>query len=148
MSIIFSRQCEYALQSVLFLALKDKDELVSIKEFNETLKIPFHFLAKILQDLTHKGLLKSHKGPTGGFSLAMPAKDITLLHIIESIDGLGFMNNCVLGFPECSEKHPCALHEQWEKSREGIYNVLENKNIEEMAYEMRKPQYVVSNSDK
>jgi Rrf2 family protein len=142
MSIIFSRQCEYALQAVLYLALKNHQENISIKELTDTLHIPYHFVAKILQDLTHKGILSSHKGPSGGFSLAMHPKDITLFHIIETIDGTGFMNNCLLGFSECSEKQPCALHEQWAKSREGIYKVLITKSIEEMANDMKKPQYL------
>jgi len=60
MSIIFSRQCEYALQAVLYLALKPQDELTSIRELTKKLEIPYHFVAKILQDLTKKGLLISH----------------------------------------------------------------------------------------
>lgn len=67
MSLIFSRQCEYALQAVLYLALRPEGEMTSIKEMTDKLGIPYHFLAKILQDLSKKGLLSSLKGPTGGF---------------------------------------------------------------------------------
>ncbi len=87
MSLIFSRQCEYALQAVLYLALKPSGEMTSIKELTRALGIPYHFLGKILQDLTRKGLLASHKGPTGGFALDMPAKDITLFHVVDAVDG-------------------------------------------------------------
>src|SRR5512139_3726202 len=98
MSVFFSRQCEYALQAVLFLALKTGGEMTSIKELTKRLGIPQHFLGKILQDLTRKGLLISLKGPTGGFGLAMPAKEITLYHIVEAVDGGDFLTTCVLGF--------------------------------------------------
>ena len=79
MSLIFSRQCEYALQAVMYLALRPQGKMTSIRELTGQLKIPYHFLAKILQHLTRKGLLTSLKGPTGGFALGMPAKDITLI---------------------------------------------------------------------
>ena len=141
MSVIFSRQCEYALQAVIYLALKPDGEMTPIKELAKTLGIPYHFLGKILQDLSYKGLLSSQKGPQGGFRLGMPAKDITLFHIIEAIDGVAFTNSCVLGFPECSGQNPCAVHDKWAGVRENIYSMLVNKNIFQVAREMRKPEY-------
>lgn len=142
MSIIFSRQCEYALQAVTYLALKPVGDKTSIKELTKKLDIPYHFLGKILQDLVYKGLLISQKGPTGGFALGLPARDITLFHIVEAIDGSGFTTNCVLGFPDCSGKNPCAVHDAWSGHREGIYQMLVNRNIAEMAHAMKKPEYV------
>ncbi len=141
MSLIFSRQCEYALQAVLFLALQEKGERVSIKDLTRKLDIPYHFLAKILQDLSRKGLLDSLTGPAGGFSLGLPAKEITLFHIVEAIDGLDLTQKCVMGFPECSGKHHCAVHERWAALREGIYSMLVSKNIAQLAVEMKKPGY-------
>jgi Rrf2 family protein len=141
MSLFFSRQCEYALQAVLYIALKPQGRMSSIKEMTKKLDIPYHFLGKILQDLSRKGLLTSMKGPTGGFALGMPAKDMTLFHIVEAIDGAEFTSECVMGFPECSGKNPCALHDQWTSLRDGIYKMLVNKHIAEMAKEMKKPMY-------
>ncbi len=141
MSILFSRQCEYALQATTYLALKPVGQMTSIKELTKRLAIPYHFLGKILQDLTYKGLLTSQKGPTGGFALAMPASDITLFHIIDAVDGSGFMSECVMGFPECSGKNPCAVHEKWGGLRDEIYSMLVSRNIAQMAKEMRKPEF-------
>lgn len=143
MSLIFSRQCEYALQAVLYIALKPEGQMSSIKEMTRKLHIPYHFLAKILQDLSRKGLLTSLKGPTGGFALGMPAKDITLFHIVEAIDGADFTSKCVLGFPECSGKNPCAVHEHWADLRDGIYKMLVSKHIANMAKDMKKPHYII-----
>jgi Rrf2 family iron-sulfur cluster assembly transcriptional regulator len=109
-SIIFSRRCEYGLQAVLYMALKEDGEKTSIKELTKHIKIPSPFLAKILQDLARKGLLLSFKGPRGGFSLRKPAKEVTLFDIVEAIDGTSFTNGCVLGFMECSTTTPCSLH--------------------------------------
>ncbi|MBA4312966.1 MAG: Rrf2 family transcriptional regulator [Chlorobiaceae bacterium] len=141
MSILFSRQCEYALQAVLYLALKPQNEMTSIRELTKRIDIPYHFVAKILQDLTRKGFLVSHKGPAGGFGLAVPAKDITILQIVEAIDGLSLINSCVLGFPNCTHDDHCAVHDQWEIIRERIHHMLASKNILEMADDNKKPQY-------
>ncbi len=141
MSVLFSRQCEYALQAVLFLALKEEGERVTIKDLTKKLRIPYHFLGKILQDLTYKGLLTSGKGPRGGFALARPAREITLLQIVDAIDGMAFARTCVLGFPECSGENPCSVHETWGKLRESVQAMLESRNIAQMAREMKKPEY-------
>jgi Rrf2 family transcriptional regulator, iron-sulfur cluster assembly transcription factor len=141
MSIIFSRQCEYALQAVSYLALQPAGKKTPIRELSRKLKIPYHFLAKILQDLTYKKLLVSQKGPSGGFALALSSDKITLFHIVEAIDGSGFANKCVMGFPECSSKSPCAIHKHWDKTRKGIYSMLVSENIADMAKAMKKPEY-------
>jgi Rrf2 family protein len=140
-SLLFSRECEYALQAVLYLALQREGSMTSIKALTARLGIPYHFLAKILQKLTRKGLLRSLKGPTGGFALAMPAEKITLLQIVEAVDGDGFMNTCVLGFAQCSGRNPCSVHEQWGAVRTSIHAMLVGKNISQMARETRKPEY-------
>ena len=141
MSLLFSRHCEYALQAVVFLALRKEGERISIKDLTKKLEIPYHFLAKILQDLSRKGLLDSMKGPGGGFSLGMPASDITLFRIVEAIDGVDFTRKCVMGFAECSGKHPCAVHDRWGAIRDGIDSMLVSKNVAQLAAEMKKPGY-------
>ena len=141
MSIFFSRQCEYALQAVMYIALKPGDNMTSIRELAENLNIPFHFLAKTLQELTHHGLLKSFKGPTGGFALATAPEKITPYDIVNAIDGSAFKMNCLLGFPSCSDDHHCAMHDQWGELRQKIHSLLISKNIVEMAREMKKPEY-------
>lgn len=141
MSLLFSRPCEYALQAVSYLASKPEGTLTSIKELTDKLEIPYHFLAKILQSLAYKKLLVSQKGPSGGFALGMPAKDITLFHIVEAIDGTDFLNKCVMGFPECSGKHPCAIHDKWKTLRDEVYGMLVSKHIALVAKDMKKPEF-------
>ena len=141
MSILFSRQCEYALQAILFLALKPENKTTSIKELTERLDLPYHFVAKILQALRRKGILLSVKGPAGGFTLGMSANEISFLRIVEAVDGTSLMNACVLGFPECTSDLPCSLHTAWAEIRERIYNTLASQYVGEMSAQMQKPQY-------
>ncbi|MBX2990084.1 MAG: Rrf2 family transcriptional regulator [Bacteroidetes bacterium] len=142
MSLIFSRQCEYAIQSVLYLALKPRSQMTSIRELATELDIPYHFLAKILQDLSRKEFLVSQKGPSGGFALSVPPEDITLFHIVEAVDGIAFTTMCVLGFSECTPQCPCGVHDEWAELRDAVYRMLTRKNIASMALSTRKPGYL------
>jgi Rrf2 family transcriptional regulator, iron-sulfur cluster assembly transcription factor len=144
MSIIFSRQCEYALQAASYLALQPQGKLVSIKELTERLKIPYHYLGKILQELAQERILISQKGRNGGFALAADPEKTTLYKIIEAIDGTEFTHRCAMGFSECSSKSPCAVHDQWEKSRTEIVALLSDNNILTMAKAMKRPEYHIS----
>lgn len=69
MSLIFSREAEYAIQALIYLAKKESNKWVSIKEISNNLQIPQHFLGKIFQKLAQKRLLNSRKGVVGGFIL-------------------------------------------------------------------------------
>ena len=141
MSILFSKHCEYALQAITYIAMKPAKSATSIRELAFVLKIPYHFLAKILQDLTTKGLLFSQKGPRGGFGLAKHARVITMLHVVDAIDGLDFTDRCVMGFTQCNNQTPCAAHSHWSTIRKGIYAMLAERNLDEVADDMRKPGY-------
>jgi len=141
MSFLFSRQCEYALQAASYLALQPQGKLISINELTKRLKIPYHFLGKILQELAQKRILISQKGRNGGFALTASPKKITLYKIIEAIDGTEFKHRCAMGFSECSNASPCALHEQWEKSRNEIIELLAGNYIAAMAKVIRKTEF-------
>ncbi|MCL4539496.1 MAG: Rrf2 family transcriptional regulator, partial [Bacteroidetes bacterium] len=70
MSLIFSRQCEYALQAVLYISVQEPGKFTNINEISERLDIPMPFLGKTLQLLVQDRILSSLKGPRGGFKLA------------------------------------------------------------------------------
>jgi len=141
MNSLFSKQCEYAIQALLYLALRPPGTMTSIKDLTGALRIPFHFVAKILQRLTRKGLVSSLKGPTGGFMLGHPAEKITLFEVINAVDGTIALDSCLLGFSECSSAHPCGVHKEWQKVRSSTKSILMNQTIAAMAQNTKKPQY-------
>ncbi len=142
MSILFSRQCEYALQATSYLALRPAGEKVSTRELSRKLQIPYYFLGKIFQRLVNKKILLSQKGPFGGFSLALPPDEISLYTIVEAIDGNDLEHNCVMGFPNCSQENPCATHTRWKNVREEIISMLREKKLSETAKSMKRPEYL------
>ena len=144
MSVLFSRECEYALQAVMYLARKSDGDMTSIRELTQSLRIPYHFLAKILQRLKQKGLLVSTKGPSGGFALRTSDREVTLFDIVDAIDGASFTRSCVLGFPRCSGKHPCAVHHEWSEIRDTLHHLLSGKSVAHMSARTKKPGYEVA----
>ena len=144
MSVLFSKQCDYAIQAILYLALKPQGTVVTIKEITKKLKLPYHFVSKILQRLTHKGLVTSLKGPTGGFALGIAAQKISLYEIVEAVDGVQFLKGCALGFPDCSETHHCGMHHEWTKLRDATRSLLMKQNIASMVKNTEKPQYKIA----
>ena len=82
-----SRTVEYGLTAAVHVAQNCKDGLVMAKKISGAYDLPLEYLLQILQQLAKAGILTSKKGPRGGFNLARPAKEITMLEIIEVIDG-------------------------------------------------------------
>jgi len=102
-----SEAASLALHSMAFLA-SDPERPVSTKEIASKLNISEAHLSKVLQRLTRVGLLKSTRGPKGGFVLGKPARDISLLDVYESIEGPMVPNECLLGKPVYA-KDKCIL---------------------------------------
>ena len=129
MSIIFSRQCEYALQAVVYLALRGDGEKTSIRDLTKRLDIPYHFLAKILQDLVKTGLIKSVRGTGGGFVLARQPEQITLREIVEAIEGPIMPNTCLMGEGVCSFQKTCTVHPVWRRLQSVTRGILEEVTL-------------------
>ena len=130
MTVFFSKKCEYALQAILLMAASEDDCVCPAEEISNKLNIPKEFISKILQSLTDSGLVESKKGKGGGFKLAKQPSKIKLIDIVEAVDGLESFNTCVLGFPNCSDKNPCPVHNKWGKLRSEALNMLSEENLE------------------
>lgn len=130
---IFSKTCEYAMRAVFFIAHRTADGgRVGIKEISIGVQSPEHFLAKILQDLSKRGLVKSVKGPNGGFYMDAITLKRPLADVVEAVDGNGIFIGCSLGLDYCSELNPCPLHHQFKEIRNQISELLKQTTIEEL----------------
>ena len=90
-----TRMSEYAVLGLLFLVQQD-GRVVYTREVSEHLDLPTSFLAKAFQKLSRAGILKSHRGSGGGFSLVRPADEISLAEILEGIQD----NTAIFNAPE------------------------------------------------
>lgn len=136
---MFSKTCEYAIRAMIFIAQKSKDgNKVGIKEIAKGIDSPEHFIAKILQDLGRRRLLQSVKGPNGGFYLDEEALECSLADIVKVVDGDKLFTGCGLGLKQCSETHPCPIHNEFKLVRKGIQTMLENAKLGEFMEELEK----------
>ena len=131
--MIYSRGCEYAIRALAYMANQSDTRFVSAKEIGKKEGVPTFFLAKTLQKLAKAGVLRSFKGPTGGFGLARPPKRITLYDIVEAIDGTSDLNRCAAGLVACSDAAPCPLHHQFKKVREQVKQYLRRQTVADLA---------------
>jgi Rrf2 family protein len=148
--MIYSRSSEYAIRAFVHLAQVPDGRYAMVKNIAESEDIPAHFLAKILQQLARKGLLRSSKGPTGGFALRVDAGDIRLLDIVEALDGLAPYQQCASGLAECNDDMPCSMHDSWVALRSRIMDYLGKNSIADLAkaLELKKKSLAVSKSRK
>lgn len=118
------------MRAVFFIAQHTADgSRVGIKEIAVNIDSPEHFLAKILQDLSKRGIIQSVKGPNGGFYLDAQSLARPLSDVIEAVDGGGIFRDCGLGLKECSSKNPCPLHHDFLDVRNRLQNMLESITI-------------------
>jgi len=131
--VLFSKSCIYGLRATIYIASQKDREFVPISEIADKLQISFHFLTKILQNLTKFKLMKSYRGPKGGISLDRPAHEIRVSDIIEALDCEDFLSSCILGLPDCSDENPCPFHENWKIERERIKQKFLNVRLDELS---------------
>ena len=99
---MLSNSCRYGIRAVIYLASQPESKgKTGIKKISNDLNLPTPFLAKILQQLAKQKILSSSKGPHGGFSLLKDSRKITLLDIVNTIDGKDIFTNCVMHNGSC-----------------------------------------------
>ncbi|MFA6630433.1 MAG: Rrf2 family transcriptional regulator [Sulfuricurvum sp.] len=129
---MLSSACQDTIRAAVWLSTKPVGEFHRIHIISEELGLPFHFLAKSLQKLVHAGILISQRGATGGVTLARSPSEITLLSIIEAVDGTTFFDACVLGIGDCEAEKPCALHAQWDIWRQEMIEMYSAMRLNEL----------------
>ncbi|AOW16716.1 hypothetical protein LPB03_04205 [Polaribacter vadi] len=136
---MLSKASKYAIAAVLYLTNNaTKEQKIGSKIIAEKLELPAPFLAKTMQELTKKGLIKSVKGPHGGFYLSKKDKENTVYEIIDCVDDITKFDQCYLGQSECSEENPCVVHYLYVPFKNELLNKFKNKTILEMATEFAK----------
>ncbi|MDQ1772907.1 Rrf2 family transcriptional regulator [Labilibaculum sp. A4] len=146
---MLSNTCKYAIRSVIYLSLNGTEgKKIGIKKISEDLEIPTPFLGKILQSLARQKLLTSTKGPHGGFGMGKKPSEITLMNIVEIVDGLDMFENCLIGMRPCkthtNKQSPCPVHNQFGSIRQTIYDLFNGKTIGELIDEMGTAEEFIS----
>ena len=115
-----TRAGEYGVLGLLHLARHGADRMVMIDEISREEKIPKSFLAKIFQSLVKAGLVRSYRGSGGGFALVKKPADVTVLEIIEAIEGKIALQRCLQEVPDCDHMEGCALCGLFEQAQDRV----------------------------
>lgn len=126
-----TRQTDYAIRCVLYLS-REKNRVVMVEEITREMSIPRSFLAKILQKLTKAGILKSFRGVKGGFQLAKKTGQISLLDVIEAIQGPTAMNTCAVDKTSCKFISYCTVHPVWVELRKKVEQHLRKVTFQKL----------------
>ena len=114
-----SSTAQDALRAVLHIADHDEKRLVRVDEIAAALDCPRNYLSKTLHALTRAGVLRSERGPRGGFQLAKPPEVLAISQIVAPFEPVGD-RRCLFGRPECGGSHPCAAHHRWSGVAAGV----------------------------
>ena len=119
-----TKQADYALRAVLYLSRIDEGSKASTKVIAAKQQIPPSFLAKIVSQLSIAGLIQTARGARGGVNLARPPEQVSILDVIEAIDGPMLLSECTGNPRICPFEGKCPLHEVWCETRKMIHDKL------------------------
>ncbi len=125
-----SRKVDYALRAVIHLANEEgRDRACSVTEIAARERIPKHFLEKIVQQLIHGGLVRSRRGPHGGYVLARAAEGLTFRDVIETVEGPITLNACVGDHADCFLIGTCGMQRVWREGQRRVLELFEKTTI-------------------
>lgn len=125
------RKIEYALRAMIHLA-DHPDGVANGAEIARDEQIPKYFLEKVIRDLMHRGLVRSRRGPGGGYQLAQPPETISFKDIIEAVEGPITLNVCLEGSAVCSLQPTCRMFRVWEEGQRVLLEVFSQTNLHEI----------------
>ena len=135
---MLSNSCQYAIRAILYLAYNSSNsKKIGSKIIADKINIPAPFLAKIFQKLSKEKIIRSSKGPHGGFYLTEKELSKSLFDVVKCIDGLSLFENCFLGLPKCSDENPCAIHNIVSPCKKHLRQELSDRSISEIAEETK-----------
>jgi Rrf2 family protein len=126
--MLVTREADYAVRTVLYLA-RNSTRTASVAEVARAMHIPKSFLAKIVQRLVRRHILVSMRGMKGGFMLAAKPSEISLLDILESIQGPTGINVCAIESRRCRLSATCSVHPVWVQIRKEVEHRLKKQTI-------------------
>ena len=121
-----TRQADYALRAMLYLSRLDTNIRAATSQIADEQQIPPSFLAKIISQLSIAGLISTSRGARGGVTLARPAEDITLLDVVEAIDGPISLNVCSHSAGACPFGEDCPIQPIWSDAPIELVNRLKS----------------------
>ena len=130
MGLRFTSATDYAIRAMIHLACLPEGRRALRDDIARSQRIPPSFMAKILRRLVHAQLLRSSRGVSGGFALATPPTEITLLDIVEATEGPINLIGCSSDPADCEWSRDCPAAPVWVEAQENMRRVLAGVSLE------------------
>ena len=129
---LLSLEGDYGLRAIIYLSCQPPDKITFVSEIARDQLIPVNFLFKILRKLVKRGIVKSYRGPHGGYALAKDASGITFLEVIEAIDGPLVVNRCLSEVTRCMLERSCKMLSAWQRIQLHVKQELNTLTIADL----------------
>lgn len=131
--IRMSKLADYGLVLMTqFLRLPDVDDNLSARELAARTNLPLPVVSKVLKSLTREGLLISHRGANGGYSLSRQPERISVREVLTAVEGPIAMTQCLESDGDCSQESICPVRTNWERINYAVHNVLDAISLADM----------------
>lgn len=128
----FTKAEEYGILGVLYLAERNDTTVTPLSEISEAKEIPEKFLAKIFQSLSRAGIVRSHRGVRGGFTLAKDPAHVTVKEVLEAIQGPYHLAKCIKDDIICEKSGFCALRELLRAAEDRLVSVFDEHTLADL----------------
>ncbi|MEN9800555.1 MAG: hypothetical protein RL653_4252 [Pseudomonadota bacterium] len=128
-----SRKIDYGLRAMVFLASMSPEEVVPFREIARRMDVPEDFLAKILKTLVSRKLVQSTRGAHGGYRLARSPAEISMLDVIEAVEGPVRVNVCQDNHDACKLSRSCTMYGVWKLGQERMLEVYRSARLDRLA---------------
>jgi Rrf2 family protein len=136
---MLSLTCKTAIKAVIYLAARfESGERSGMKQIAEVIEASEHTVGKILQELVKHEVIKSLKGPNGGFYMTAAQRNQPVIKIVEAIDGKEVFKQCGLGLSKCSSSHPCPIHDEYKVVRDLFERMCRDNTINDLCKPVNK----------
>jgi FeS assembly SUF system regulator len=123
---------DYGILMLAHISGQHNGDLITARELTEDTGLPGPMVSKILKQLARSGIIQSHRGAKGGYTLARPAEEISVASVIEALEGPIGMTACTTGAGSCKHEPGCVVRGNWDKISRAITEALEKVSLPEM----------------
>lgn len=133
-----TRRVDYAMRIMIELGQLDPGDCLSARELSRKTAVPKAFLHKITSDLVKAEIVRTYAGAQGGVALAKPGQEISLLEVVEAVEGPFCINSCLIRPQECPRDVICPGHGIWGRVQNIIMAELKGITIAQLAADAQK----------
>ena len=133
MRLELTRRADYAIRTTICLAQEGSDRFVPAPAIARRMDVPARFLPQIMQDLVRAGLVAGTPGRGGGYRLTRAPADVSLLEVIEAVEGDIRRRTCVLRSEACAARRPCGVHDLFAGAQDALLERLAQATVADAA---------------